>query len=143
MSTLIKKLGSMDETMRDLVDQLNRALKERDDRIAHLEALPEAFAFAAVTTDGVGGVTTDFAFGCRAELAGGSLRLRFTTRRKTTNYVQGMMAVNAARLVEAPSLGSASHSVDFADFRMRAAGGGLLSFATTAGTVVAWCQGPR
>lgn len=142
MPTLIKKLGSMDETMRDLVDQLNRALRERDKLIAALLADPSVFAHAVGTTTGAGGITTVHATGCQLQVAGTTVRMRFTTRRPNTNFVYGGIAViGAARIMTSPALASKSEEV--ADIRMYDNLGAVVSAASTIFTVMTWAMGPR
>lgn len=128
----------------DFVKQINDMRDAFNAEIAALKADPVVFAFALASTDGAGGVSTQFSYGCTISLAGASVRMTFSTTRHDVNYVHGAMSVGTIlRVPELPAFTSASHTETFADTRFRNDLGGTISASATAIQFMLWAIGPR
>jgi hypothetical protein len=126
----------MRQRERDLIDQINRALQERDAQIAALLAKPEIFALGIGTTDGVGGLTTVFAFGCNFRIVGTVIRVSFQDARPNDRFsVAALPIVNAARMWVLPALET---SLTSRDLRLYDDTGNVRSPATNAFSFFVW-----
>jgi hypothetical protein len=135
MARLIKLLGTPVEQdarlvarERDLIDQINRALQERDAEVTGLKPTFRTIAAGRVQMNGGGGFTINEALGCRLSVSGSDLRLDFDEEQPLPlryNVVGTRIGGNTR--AQFLTLYSATACI----IRITDMGGGIESFAAT------------
>jgi hypothetical protein len=127
---------------RDLIEQINRCLTERDQQIAALLAEPVCFAFGCGTTDGLGGITPLYTYGCTLEVQGTQVVARFREERANDEYVYSALFVgDLSRVPVAVNL--TVKTTEFCGVRFKTDAGTTWSASTNVFSTLIWAIGPR
>lgn len=134
MTTLLKKRGDYGPELRDLVDQINRLLVERDNELAPLIAMlaiGRPIVAGRCGTNGTGGISFSDVLGARVSVSGTDIRITFNEPRPQgpngPTYMPFAIPFTAAsaRMYAASSVAS----VNFCDMRLRDNAGNIVSAA--------------